>query len=124
MATVDASGQPHAIPIVYVYDGGRLYTPIDKKPKRVGDLYQLQRIRDIRAEPRVAVIIDEYSDDWEKLAWVQIRGRAGILETGRIYQTAVSLLVDKYPQYREMTLDGRPLIAITLERVVSWRAKE
>jgi PPOX class probable F420-dependent enzyme len=121
LATLDGQGQPHVVPIVYVFDGEHLFTPIDEKPKRVG-AYQLQRVRNIRANDRVAVIIDDYEEDWRRLAWVQIRGRALILTQGESYATGIELLSRKYPQYEDMPLIGRPLIVISPERVVSWRA--
>jgi PPOX class probable F420-dependent enzyme len=121
LATLDEQGQPHVVPIVYAFDGEHIFTPIDEKPKRVG-AYQLQRVRNIQANHRVAVIIDDYDEDWRKLAWVQIRGRAVILSQGGTYASGVELLSRKYPQYEDMPLTGRPLIVISLERVVSWRA--
>jgi PPOX class probable F420-dependent enzyme len=122
LATVDESGQPHVVPIVYGFDGVRLFTPIDEKPKRVG-AYELQRVRNIRANPKVAVIIDHYEPDWEQLAWVQLRGKARIVSQGTDYDVGVGLLVAKYEQYREMPLEGNPLIVIRVKKVARWRAK-
>lgn len=122
LATVDSDGQPHAVPIVYGFDGQRLFTPIDEKPKKVG-AYQLQRVRNIQVNHRVAVIIDEYSEDWDQLAWVQIRGKAEILTARQLYDSGVQLLSSKYPQYQEMPLKGRPLIVIAPQKVTSWRAQ-
>lgn len=122
LATVDSDGQPHAVPIVYGFDGQRLYTPIDEKPKRVG-AYQLQRVRNIQVNHRVAVIIDEYSENWDQLAWVQIRGEAKIITNGEVYDSGVQLLASKYHQYKEMPLAGRPVILIAPDKVTSWRAK-
>jgi PPOX class probable F420-dependent enzyme len=121
LATMDGQGQPHVVPIVYAFDGEHLFTPIDEKPKRVG-AYQLKRVRNIQANDRVAVIIDDYEEDWRRLAWVQIRGRALILTQGESYVTGIELLSRKYLQYQDMPLTGWPLIVISLERVVSWRA--
>jgi PPOX class probable F420-dependent enzyme len=121
LASVDSRGQPHALPIVYAFDGEQIYTPIDEKPKRAG-VYQLQRVRNIQAEPRVAVIVDDYTEDWDQLAWVQVRGQAELLTAGETYEKGLRLLNEKYPQYRSMALSGRPLIVITPERVSSWKA--
>lgn len=109
------------MPIVYAFDGQRLFTPIDAKPKRVSP-HRLQRVRNIQANPYVAVIIDQYSDDWRKLAWVQVRGRASLVESGDEYTTGIALLEARYPQYAEMPLAGRPLIVIQVETITSWRA--
>ncbi len=120
LATVDAAGQPSALPVVYVFDGERILIPLDGKPKR-GDLRGLRRVRDIAANPRVALVVDRYADDWGQLAWVQIRGRAALLESGPAYERGLALLRDRYPQYAALPLDGRPLIAIAPTEVRSWR---
>lgn len=125
LATVDEDGHPHVVPIVYAFDGGRLFTPIDEKPKRVG-VYDLQRVRNIRANSRVAVIIDDYSDDWTQLAWVQIRGTAELHQPNETpaWESGVALLHEKYSQYASMPLTERPIIVVTLDQVVSWQAAE
>lgn len=122
LATVDSNAQPHAVPIVYAFDGQRIFTPVDEKPKKVG-AYQLQRVRNIQENSRVALIIDEYSEDWNRLAWLQIRGEAKIVTSGNLYVSGVQLLSSKYPQYQEMPLARRPLIVIAPEKVTGWRAQ-
>jgi PPOX class probable F420-dependent enzyme len=122
LATVGAHGQPHVVPIVYAFDGAHLYTPLDAKPKRVG-VYQLQRVKNIQANPLVAVVIDDYADDWTTLAWVQIRGTARLVEASQEHSKGVALLTAKYPQYRTMPLADRPVIVITPGRITSWRAE-
>lgn len=122
LATVDVEGQPHVVPIVYAYDGERLYTPLDAKPKRVG-ARQLQRVRNIQANPRVAVVIDDYAEDWGQLAWVQVRGRAIVVEDGKQHAKGVKLLTEKYPQYESMPLDDRPVIVVTVASMARWRAE-
>lgn len=119
LATVDGRGRPHVVPIVYVYDGRAVYTPIDRKPKTVGP-EGLRRVRNIRSNPHVQVLVDHYDDDWTSLGYVQLRGTAAILEGGPEYRTAIGLLEAKYPQYRELSLAGRPLIRIFVEHVVTW----
>lgn len=121
LATVDPQGQPHLVPIVYAFDGERLFTPLDAKPKRVGP-DRLQRVRNIQANPQVAVLIDEYSDDWGKLAWVQLRGLARLVEGGPEQAAGVALLEAKYVQYQTMLLAGRPVIVVTVNHITSWRA--
>jgi PPOX class probable F420-dependent enzyme len=121
LATVNPTGQPSIVPIVYAFDRDRLYTPLDAKPKRV-EPRQLQRVRNIQANPRVAVIIDDYSEDWQQLAWVQIRGLAQIVETGPDHAVGVERLRQKYPPYKTMSLDNRPIIVITPSRILSWQA--
>lgn len=122
LATVDAQGRPHLVPIVYAFDGERLFTPLDAKPKRV-ELHQLQRVRNLQVNPHVAVLLDAYSDDWSQLAWVQIRGQARLVEAGPELAPGVALLETKYDQYRTMSLVGRPVIVITVTHVASWHAR-
>lgn len=121
LATVDEHGQPYAVPIVYALSGRQLYTPIDAKPKSV-EAGRLRRVRNIQAEPRVAVIVDEYDEDWQRLAWVQLRGRAALFLTGDQRDHGADLLREKYPQYAAMPLDGRPVMVIEIETVSQWRA--
>jgi PPOX class probable F420-dependent enzyme len=99
-----------------------LFTPLDAKPKRV-ELLQLQRVRNIQVNPHVAVLLDAYSDDWSQLAWVQIRGQATLVEAGPELAPGVALLETKYAQYQTMSLVGRPVIAIKVTHVASWRAR-
>jgi PPOX class probable F420-dependent enzyme len=121
LSTVDAKGWPHIVPIVFVFDGRRLFTPIDNKPKRVKP-GQLQRVRDIQGNPQVAVLFDEYDEDWHKLAWVQIRGMAVFLESGPDRETGIALLEARYPQYSTLPLAESPVIVITVQDLVSWKA--
>jgi len=123
LATVDAGGQPSVIPIVYAFDGSALFTPLDAKPKRVA-ADQLQRVLNINANPRVAVIIDSYSEDWRQLAWVHVRGQASIITSGDEHTAGITLLGSKYPQYERMPLAGRPLIVIEPTSIRSWRASD
>jgi PPOX class probable F420-dependent enzyme len=121
MATVDARGQPYVIPVCYAYDGTRIYTAIDEKPKRPGRL--LTRVRNIQENGRVALVIDHYDEDWSRLAWVMIRGRSVILNTDDPnHPIAVRLLRERYPQYRSMVLEAAPIIAITPTHISSWGA--
>ena len=119
LATGDRNGQPHVIPICYVFDGKALYSPIDEKLKRTSPL-RLRRIRNILENPHVAVVVDRYYENWKKLAYVLIRGRARLLTRGKNYQRAVLLLRRKYPQYRRMAIEQRPMIHIRPTRVTSW----
>jgi len=119
LATADASGQPHVIPICYAFDGRDLYSPIDEKPKRTSPL-RLRRIRNIGSNPKVAVVVDRYVEDWKRLAYVLIFGRAKLLTRGPTHKRAVLLLRRKYLQYRRMAIEDRPMIQIQPTRVTSW----
>ena len=121
LATADAGGQPHAVPIVFASDGRKLYTPLDDKPKTRG-ARELKRVRNVIENPQVAVVLDEYNEDWTKLAWLMVRGHAEIVEDGDVHASGVRLLHAKYPQYRSMPLNDRPIIVVTPARVTSWGA--
>ena len=119
LATADRNGQPHVIPICFVFDGKQFFSPIDEKPKRVAP-NQLKRVRNVRANPRVSLVIDRYDENWRKLAYVLILGNARVLQRGMAHRKAVRLLRRKYPQYRRMAIDERPIIVVTPKRVKSW----
>ena len=118
LATVDPAGAPHIVPICFVLLGGRCYSVVDEKPKRHA---RLQRLRNIEAQHAATLLCDIYSDDWERLAWAMLRCHADVLAEDREgYEAALDALRAKYPQYRSMALDGRPLVALTPLRVSSW----
>ena len=116
-ATVDAAGIPHVVPVCFTLLNDRFYIAIDEKPKRTT---RLQRLKNIESNPQVALVLDEYSEGWSRLAWVMIRGRAEIIEKGGDHPPAITALRAKYPQYRAMSLEDRPLIRISPERVNAW----
>jgi PPOX class probable F420-dependent enzyme len=121
LATVDATGRPLALPICYVLDGETLYSPIDAKPKRV-PVQRLQRLQNIRANPHVALVIDDYNEDWTQLSYVLLHGTAAVLSEGPEFERAIAALRAKYPQYRDMPIQDNPMIAVHLTRAVSWGA--
>ncbi len=121
LATIDAGGQPHLVPICFALLDGRCYSVVDEKPKRST---RLQRLRNIEARPQATLLCDVYGDDWDRLAWAMLRGRAEILEGGPEHAAALDALRAKYPQYRAMALEDRPVIALTPERVSSWGIEE
>ena len=119
LATADAEGTPHVVPACYALDDHRIYSALDLKPKRVS-WQRLKRVRNIEVNPRVALVVDRYSEDWSQLAYVLIRGVADIVETGEEQECAVSLLHDRYPQYDALLAEDCPVLRITPDRVVSW----
>jgi PPOX class probable F420-dependent enzyme len=121
LATVDPRGQPHAVPICYVLLNGIVYTPIDEKPKS-GDPRELRRIRNILANPKVCLVVDHYEDeDWSRLAWLQVRGDASLVEDGAEREQAHAALRARYRQYQTMALEELPLLRIAPTRLVGWR---
>ena len=119
LATADASGRPHVVPICYAFDGDSLYSAIDLKPKRVGPR-QLKRVRNLLDNPQVAVIVDDYSEDWSALGYVLIRGAAEIMDVGQDRERAEDMLRDKYPQYRDLLPQGAVILKITPDSVTGW----
>ena len=124
LATAGADGAPHVIPVCYALDDDALYFVADDKPKR-RPARELERLRNLRANPRAALVVDEYDDDWSRLAWVLVRGPACILEASADHARALALLRRRYPQYVAMRLDDplrNPIVRIEPARVVLWRA--
>jgi len=121
LATSTKHGKPHVVPICYVYDGDSIYSSIDEKPKRTSPA-QLRRMLNIVENPDVSLVVDQYEEDWSKLKYVIVHGRAEIVHKGEKHERAVLLLREKYPQYRVMKLEDRPIIAVKLIRVVAWSA--
>ena len=123
LATADDNGNPHVIPVCYACDGARFYTPLDEKPKRVAGT-QLRRVRNITARPQVALVIDCYDDDdWSRLGYVLVQGRAELLPPDHpLHAPAIILLRARYRQYLAMALENSPVILITPEHIASWGA--
>jgi PPOX class probable F420-dependent enzyme len=118
LATADASGAPFLTPVCFALAGNTLYVTIDEKPKRQDR--PLKRVRNILENPNVAFVVDQYDEDWSRLGWVMLRGRADILDHGEEHDRAQALLRGKYPQYRAMNLAGLPVIALRIAGVASW----
>jgi PPOX class probable F420-dependent enzyme len=122
LATIDPDGAPHIVPICFAYDGRSFYSAVDRKPKRVAP-DKLARLQNIRRESNVALLIDEYREDWERLWYVLVRGRAKLVSKSadREHSKAIGLLKKKYAQYaRGMLSDNAPIIRITAERISAW----
>ena len=106
------------MPVCFAIEGDALYITVDEKPKRADG--PLKRLRNIAENPSVAVVVDRYDDDWTRLGWVMLRGRAEILATGAEHARAQGLLRARYPQLNDMQIGSLPVIALRLERVTSW----
>jgi PPOX class probable F420-dependent enzyme len=120
LATSDAEGHPHVVPVCYAWDGERFVTPLDEKPKRVGDR-DLRRVRNIEARHEAAIVIDRYDDDWSQLGYLLAQGRAELLPPDApAHAQLLALLRARYPQYQAMKLENRPLITVTPSRITAW----
>ncbi len=118
LATADAKGVPHLVPVCYAVMGDSAYITVDEKPKRTD--IPLKRIRNIQENPAVALTVDRWDEDWSKLAWVMLRGRAEVLDAGDEHDRAQMRLRERYPQYRTMDIEGLPVIAIRISRISGW----
>ena len=119
LATADANGAPHVIPVCYAFNGRAIYSVLDRKPKSAA-LTRLRRVKNIQANPQVSLVVDHYEDDWRRLGYVLVFGRAELLLDGDERVAAVRLLREKYHQYRDMDVDENPVIKIVPERIVGW----
>ena len=120
LATADAKGRPHVVPITFAVDANALYFAVDAKPKRSTDL---KRLRNIAANPAVSVLVDHYEDDWERLWWVRVDGTARVVDGARAAGRAIDLLADRYSQYRRSRPAG-PVVAVSVERMTGWSADQ
>jgi len=121
LATASPDGRPHVVPITFVWLDERLYTALDAKPKRVA-VARLRRVRNLLANPRVAVVVDRYSDDWARLGYVLLEGCGQLLTDAAAAERACAALRAKYPPYRAgpLQLGAAPIIEVVPERVIEW----
>ena len=124
LATLSAAGAPEVVPIVFARSGGALWSPIDGKPKRGGEL---ARVRNVRRDPRVSVLLDQWDTDWTRLWWLRLDGRAEVASLdGPGAAAAADALRAKYPRYASGVTPlfaGEPtLLRIAIERSISWKA--
>jgi PPOX class probable F420-dependent enzyme len=120
LATVAGPGPPHIVPVTFALHGDRIYSVVDSKPKTTREL---QRLRNIRAHPQVAVLADHYEEDWSLLWWVRADGRASILTGPGEMAGPVALLTGRYPQYRHSPPAG-PVICVVVDHWAGWAAAE
>ena len=119
LATADAKGVPHVVPVCFAIIGDTLYMTIDEKPKHQTDR-PLKRLRNIAENPAVAIVADRYDEDWTRLGWIMLQGTAEILLEGAEHARAQARLRIRYPQLNDMKIEGLAVIAVRLERVSSW----
>lgn len=127
LGTIGPNGRPRLVPVCFIVDAVdriRILTPLDDKPKASGDKRALARVRDIQASPEVSLLVERWDEDWSRLAWLRLDGRAMLVEPGDVPSDAVGRLREKYPQYAEHALESSPMIAIDIERSRSWGAPE
>jgi PPOX class probable F420-dependent enzyme len=115
------------VPVCFAVLGERVYVALDEKPKRVADLLRLRRVRNLVENPRVAIVVDVYDDgDWSRLGFVLLRGLARVLVGGAAEaaaeerRLALAALRARYPQYRSMALEERPIILVDIDHATTW----
>jgi PPOX class probable F420-dependent enzyme len=118
LSTVDSTGAPHAVPVAFAVDASTVWSAVDAKPKRGGEL---RRHANIRAEPRVSLLAQHWDEDWSALWWVRADGTAAVVDQPATVARVTDLLRAKYPQYREVAVHG-PVIEVTVRRWVGWAA--
>jgi PPOX class probable F420-dependent enzyme len=118
LATVRDDGRPHLVPVCFAVDGDVIVSVVDDKPKR---RTELQRLDNVRTQPAVSLLVDQYDDDWTRLWWVRADGVASVLESGGEHARAIDLLVAKYAQYRARRPAGATLV-IAIEAWRGWSA--
>jgi PPOX class probable F420-dependent enzyme len=126
LATIDSEFKPHLVPVVFVFDGNHFFIPVDEKRKKTKP-EKLRRIKNIQGNPNVALLIDEYSEDWSRLAFVMIQGTASVVkyrpQADIQLKQAVKELTTKYTQYQKIGT-GEMCIIIKPEKVASWRSSQ
>lgn len=121
LGTADPGGQPMVVPICYAWDGSTLFSALDAKPKtRPGS--DLKRVRNIKENAKVSIVIDRYDEDWSQLEYAILQGEARLVTRGDDFSRGADLLLDKYPQYRAMGLDRREglMIVVAPSKVTHW----
>ena len=118
LATTDAEGSPHLVPVVFALVGETVWTAVDAKPKTTT---ALRRLDNVRAHPAVSLLVDHYADDWATLWWVRADGVATVLDVDE-GRAGLDALTAKYPQYQENPPPG-PVLRVDVTRWVSWSAR-
>ena len=116
LATADASGVPHLVPVVFAAIGEGLALVVDRKPKRTTDL---KRLRNIAANPHVSLLVEHYDADWDALWWARADGTARV---GPLTPEVSAAFQRKYPQHRAAPPQG-PAVEVTVAKWSGWSAR-
>lgn len=116
LATVRPDGAPHLIPVMFAVDGDTVWLVVDAKPKRTT---RLQRLTNLRHEPRCALLVDHYEEDWNRLWWVRADGVATVVDEPGAGHPGLVALIERHPQYRVQPPAG-PLVVVTVDRWSGW----
>lgn len=116
LGTIAPDGGPHLVPITFVLDGDTMYWVVDDKPKTTA---ALQRLENMRVDPRVTVLVNHYTDDWSKLWWVRMEGSGSIVDDGPVFERVIDALAVKYDVYQRRRPAG-PVVAIDVTKWRGW----
>jgi len=119
LGSIGPTGAPHLVPVVFAMDGERIHLAVDSKPKRGGEL---ARVANLRRDPRCALLVHAYDEDWTRLWWARADGRATVVEDVPALERTVALLRDRYPQYSAGTRVTAPAIVVDVVRWSGWSA--
>jgi len=114
VATVGEAGTPHVVPVCHVVIGDRVY---------FGSGDDARKVRNMSANPRVAVTVDLYAEDWSHIKGVMVQGSTKLVRRGPAFARARKRLYAKYPQYaREAALSvaDSVIVEITPTHVFTW----
>lgn len=118
LATTNADGTPHIVPVVFALDGETAWTAVDEKPKSA---MALRRLDNVRARPQLSLLVDHYADDWSALWWVRADGNGTVLDAAEAGD-GLAILVAKYEEYQRRPPPG-PVLRVDIIRWVSWSAR-
>lgn len=118
-ATSGVDSQPHVIPICYALVEDTVFFTIDEKPKKQA-VAPLKRLQNLIDNPKAALVVDHYEEDWTRLGWVMLQGRADILREGPEHHLAQSRLRERYPQLKTMCIGTLPVVALRIAHIASW----
>jgi PPOX class probable F420-dependent enzyme len=107
------------VPICYALIGNAVYFTIDEKPKKRSGA-RLKRLANLRENPMAALVVDRYREDWSRLGWVMVQGRAEVLASGPEHDLAQAGLRARYPQLATMRIEELPVVAVRADHVASW----
>lgn len=118
LATADAAGRPHVVPVCYALIRDKVYFTIDEKPKKKPAA--LKRLANLRANPFAALVADVYDENWSRLGWVMVQGAAEILQSGPEHDEAQAALRRRYPQLATMRIEALPVVAVRIDHASGW----
>jgi len=119
LATVDQKSHPYVVPVVFVFHENSFFIPLDEKTKTVNSR-KLKRVKNIEKNSNVTLLIDKYQNDWKKLFFLMIHGKATVIDgNSKLMDKIHKLLISKYPQYKKIGI-GNSCIMINPTKVTFW----